>query len=1586
MSRPGGAQRPSGGFGLPNGPASGVRPTPRPPISAQSTGQSGPPSGPPSTGIVSPPPLSGSMTRAERFEDEKRRIIDSCFAKVDEQAHRKFKAARAPHVVNPRRKVQESYITHIRVVEDAQFPQTPPPPDSPPQNKKERVIIVAVKNTGRVRIHKARENNNKTFSIGKTWNMDDFSAVQSFSHFEPRSGEEAQWKQWAGDVGFTVSIGKAYYWCANTPKEKEFFIASLVKIYRKYTKGKNPELTGFSPREEEQLLGEAREGSRPRQPPRGPPLSAGPNQDYFKGGPLESPDALFSKTQTPDSMYDATLSEPRSAFSKQTPSPVGASQRNDSAPQLRPQRSRDQDLRKPPSREQLRPTGRITPQSSRSDMASQRDATPDSLNIRAPQPPMRSPERNQIYDVPIDAVEAGSEGPANGLGISRDRYNQNNASGTFSRTREPMDMNGSTTSLPGAIDEANKAPVPERRRPPMLANGSERSIPPSLSSPRYVPPAAASQDSLLKTARPMPGSFYPSPAPSNELEKEDSLLPAPLHPSPKFPRDSFKSQAQPKQPEAELGDPAIQQGQAPAVKPPEPEPGPEEEKKEPVADEEARPGLGRMFGNKKSTRDLFQKAANAYTAFKPRAGGAAARLKAMDSKTAGEPDGITGVVPAPPKRTDTEDSRSSLQTSPVDLKSAQPAPLATTVRDTLPDVTVTSPISTDRGLVGVEQQEVKAALTAQQQKAKLAEEEAARRRKRRSAQQAKYLSLLGIDPALFEGRGLEFETVLDDFGWTNPLLSQKIIEQMEADVRREISRVEAGSWLGHLEQKDERVEQVERMLDTALGEIDVMEGLLTLYGVELSSLNEDIAYIEAQSQGLQVQTANQKLLQSELQALVDTISITPRQLEPLRRASPGSIEGLEAIESSLLILYRAMVTIDPNIKEQSSPDNKRMSVALASSELSMMAALQEKRETYMNEAVMFISRFQQFMDLTFGAALLDTRDAMDRRRTSTGPSTKLSVEDYDVGRRTLWKFCPLVLFVKEINMSSWDGLLRSYQARAKPIYQDAFRDNVQLFKRMARKASPDEAAELSFISTEKDDIPGNLTSAARKLTVKRSQTLAKSLRSASGEKIVNRSSASLPNGSVTSQQTGLWPFEVFSQVLEEFSPVVFTEQNFITEFFHASTSSFQAQDFPDAVMATPPESRKAPNLYARKMFDADRIMARRIADIMDSLFESVPQELQSLIEWSLKADPLQGIGILSAIQHQLTGLEDTNQDFLTRTLSTLQGRLVGLWNKFIDEQIRAIEDTKVKIKTRKGVIRFMRVFPNFSAAVENQLPPSTDEPPSISEVRSMVDKAYERINKAMFESLRIIAKESPGMTGGHSGGSQVVQNIASMGMVDPEDKEALNYHILLIENMNHYHEEVDTHGDYVLEEGKRRAAEEEEEHLSRYVDAVVRRPLGKILVSLDAVDGPDAGWLKAGFGTRERGYRLFWDRRSNRSQDFTESLDHLLSLLPESSSPSSLAARPSTSRAVFKKLLAAQDSRELRRGIEALRKRVEKHFGEGDEPGLARGLVSKVWRACEERFVAVAKRVDEIGREIYDGEGMPWVEEREIERWFRGPR
>jgi hypothetical protein len=83
---------------------------------------------------------------------------------------------------------------------------------------------------------------------------------------------------------------------------------------------------------------------------------------------------------------------------------------------------------------------------------------------------------------------------------------------------------------------------------------------------------------------------------------------------------------------------------------------------------------------------------------------------------------------------------------------------------------------------------------------------------------------------------------------------------------------------------------------------------------------------------------------------------------------------------------------------------------------------------------------------------------------------------------------------------------------------------------------------------------------------------------------------------------------------------------------------------------------------------------------------------------------------------------------------------------------------------------------------------------------------------------------------------------------------------------------------------------------------------------------------------------------------------------------SKIAAMPSHSKLTFKKVLANYDSKEIRKGIESLKRRVEKHFGDADDLVLSRGLVVKVLGACEKYYEKVEERILTISRDVYDGE------------------
>lgn len=286
----------------------------------------------------------------------------------------------------------------------------------------------------------------------------------------------------------------------------------------------------------------------------------------------------------------------------------------------------------------------------------------------------------------------------------------------------------------------------------------------------------------------------------------------------------------------------------------------------------------------------------------------------------------------------------------------------------------------------------------------------------------------------------------------------------------------------------------------------------------------------------------------------------------------------------------------------------------------------------------------------------------------------------------------------------------------------------------------------------------------------------------------------------------------------------------------------------------------------------------------------------------------------------------SNQDFLNNLLQKLHGSLEARFRRFVDEQIRAIEDTKVKIKKRKGVIGFMRIFPQFLTAVENML---AGVDPRLG-VRRTVDREYDRILKTMFDSLKVIARETPAAVG--VGVGPGAPSVASSGAsADPEEKLALNFHILLIENMNHYLEEVDDNNARNLEVllvWREAAQRELAEHLGLYLNAVMRRPLGRLL----------------------------------------EHLENIEAQLATGKSAAAVAAQPSNSKAVFHKILSGYDAREVRKGVEALRKRVEKHFGDESDPSAAAKLINTVLEECAKFYAGVETRVLRITDEVYGGE------------------
>ncbi|PFH62026.1 hypothetical protein XA68_15462 [Ophiocordyceps unilateralis] len=1243
---------------------------------------------------------SAAASRAERFEDEKRRIIESCFNKRE-----------------PDGSLIETYITHIRITEYSQHPSTPPPPEArTPDSEKPRIIIVAVRRSGRVRMHKSKENSSGTFSIGKTWNLDDLSQIESYTG--PQVG--LSYREWAGDTGFVVTLGKPYFWQAQTDKEKKFFIASLVKIFGKYTGGKVPELTGFDQRELDQVLGA---GRRPTAASvRSPGVESTVSSVASPSGLLPTPS---SGAPEPSRLPKPAAARPLNGTGSPAPSSDSVSSRD----RVAAARWKSQDAE-------------ASPFGSRRDDAS---LTPRSRN--------------------------GVVGPAASV-----RYGESRES-----SEPPQDVpSGPPSSHP------EERPPPERRRPPMdPSRPQDRDlVPPPLVSPKSEPIRGAQGASTSPAAEAIsPTEVSESPAPDDSQQ------------------------------------------------------------------DESRPGLGPMIKAKRSKGDIagaLWKAASAATAFRPRPGGAGDRLRLAQGKADG-PDGITSVVPAP-SRPVSRDPRSEVTDAP-------------------------NPADRDSNALKVDESTANASRAASIQPSAQPSPKDEKKREKKKEQKkeeeavrsvvagndVKYLQSLGIDPSVLDGRSEEFGQWLDHFGWVpGQQMRTQTMDDIKTDIERELNKAQAGGWLARFQEEDGRVDAIKRGIDLAISECDEMDNLLTLYAVELSTLSEDIAYIEAQGQGLQVQTANQKLLRRELESLLETCAITSNDLEALRIAPLEKTRGLEDVESALVTLYRAMTKIDPTLGGHEATQT-------AGAEAGGTDQTVGLNNDYGN------MRIAIRRGLCRDAALSGRRHGEDGRRVLIRRRQRPAVE---------------------IQPTDAD--------KSHPLYMGQMQSMVAILRRNARKPTGDEA-DLLFSSQSEKHQEGGVATTARKLTVKRSQTLARALRSPLDGRA--------PTADKVNREGGCHSYEVFSTALDEVLPLVEMEQNFIIDFFHATT--LEQVDFPDAVAVCPPRDRRGGNLGQHRLMEPDRDLARRVTRSMEVIFAFLESELQRLMDWVIGQDALQGVGVLAVLEKKLLEMSRSNQDYVNTLLQKLHVVLEQRFKKFVDEQIRAIEETKVKVNKRKGVISFIRVFPAFSSAIENMM---AGQEANMA-LRRTVDREYERILKSMFDSLMVIAREHP------AGG-------ATSGGVDPEDKEALNFHILLIENMNHFMEETETRGLELLEEWKEQAQTTYDEHMGLYINAVMRRPLGKLLDQLENIEAQ----LQMG-------------------------------KLPEA-----IARQPSNSSATFSKVLGSYESKEVRKGIEALRKRVEKHFGDADDPALSRGLVLKVTRECEQFYNQVESRIGRVTTDVYGGE------------------
>ncbi|KLO20758.1 hypothetical protein SCHPADRAFT_816552 [Schizopora paradoxa] len=682
-------------------------------------------------------------------------------------------------------------------------------------------------------------------------------------------------------------------------------------------------------------------------------------------------------------------------------------------------------------------------------------------------------------------------------------------------------------------------------------------------------------------------------------------------------------------------------------------------------------------------------------------------------------------------------------------------------------------------------------------------------------------------------------------------------DHIESRLLDELMQLERANIHSFLE-SDDRISTVMQYLDEAITELDGMESTLSSYKIHLNAVGDDIAHIQSQNRGLQVQTQNQKVLLSELEKLLQTVHVDRETLLTLTQESLEKTDSIQRLEEAAVDLYKALLA---------GRDND-------------MAATMERLDEYRTHNIQFCKRILDFLTIMFTAQsnlLLKDGSGVIPKGKNGFPEI-LSHQDIEA---YLGRYCGLMLYLKEMDEGKYSKLCAAYFSAASDLHSKQVKALVKLALSIIKRP-PDEEEYQGFSVT-----PANSNWTAGGL--RRAGTIVRSPLDNRKEKEKGKQGS----GTLLAQ-------EALDGVLEQLAPLVYHENEFIADFLQINDVALTFADY----MGLDHYFRR----QAAEFAGLSQTTAKLIRGAMDLIFGSLSAELKTFIDDALSRDQIQVAGLLASLERSVSDAEVKGNVFFVTIVEKQHQRLKSVLERFIDEQIRDIEQTRLTAKKRSGVVQFIKYFPTFVGRIETQLVGAND-----LEVRGTIDASYDKIVQAMFDSLKQMAKLD-----GEQG----------------EEKGQLNYHVIIIENMHHFIAEIKQSKITAVGSFRKQAEAIYNENLTAYVKLVMRRPFAKII-------------------------------------DYFEGVDRLLKTV----APTEVAKNSAYNRSALKKVVKEYDAKDIRKYIDALFKRVEKHFTDGDAadaPGSNRpnAVLTGVWKACEEDLLRDTDMFTKRIKQCYSDTGV----------------
>lgn len=269
------------------------------------------------------------------------------------------------------------------------------------------------------------------------------------------------------------------------------------------------------------------------------------------------------------------------------------------------------------------------------------------------------------------------------------------------------------------------------------------------------------------------------------------------------------------------------------------------------------------------------------------------------------------------------------------------------------------------------------------------------------------------------------------------------VDVIEARLLEELAALDA-SGIHAMVEPDDRVKAVLQGLDDALLQLDRLDASLGGSKMQLLALSEDIAYIEGQNRGLQVQMTNRQVLAQEMDVLLSTITVDRQAMRKLATTSLSAGSDAADMEAAAVSLYKSLLQARPDQQAQTS-----------GTEVAAMAQHLAQAEAVAREFnARVVSEFEAVLGEAIRMQLQDPALVQPAMHDAALPS-------HERMEQTLGKLCGLCMYLKETTPDLFEQLKQTYLRTAAHCYgtemQRAFQAALQqLGASSSRRGTPDD--------------------------------------------------------------------------------------------------------------------------------------------------------------------------------------------------------------------------------------------------------------------------------------------------------------------------------------------------------------------------------------------------------------------------------------------------------------------------------------------------------------------------------------------------